>query len=430
MKIVAAAAGSNKKPAKANVALKKAGFEYMLFDLRKFCSEYLLDNKEKCYQGYLEEKGVSTEERIFLSEEPYRMEEAVRSHLEHMKKLLLKNIAGYAPTLPVNTKRNDLDDLIKTLTAESFRVCKQAGCKYLIIDPVVKMTRGQDTFETNTEFYLLFAEKAKEFDMKILIKNGYSIFNGRFARGYMADMHKFKDFIDRLNRKAGADIYAVCLDVGVCNLLGQNIYEMLLELGSRVEAVIMRENDGVRDSSFLPFTVGGSKDSGKDWAEIINGLRNIRFDGLLIFDLSGQRKLVSHLLWDELTRYMKRLADFLYWQINMEHVIRRYESRVLFGAGNMCRNYMKNYGDKYPPLFTCDNNAKLWGTEFCGLEVKSPEALKDLPEDCGIFICNIYYREIEEQLHVMGIDKNIEYFNDEYMPSFYHDRLDMTERER
>ena len=92
----------------------------------------------------------------------------------------------------------------------------------------------------------------------------------------------------------------------------------------------------------------------------------------------------------------------------------------------MCRNYMKCYGAIYPPLFTCDNNQALWGTSFCGLEVKSPEALKDLPDDCGVFICNLYYREIEAQLRAMGV-KHIEYFNDEYMSSYYFDRFHRDE---
>ena len=84
---------------------------------------------------------------------------------------------------------------------------------------------------------------------------------------------------------------------------------------------------------------------------------------------------------------------------------------------------MRCYGGKYPPLFVCDNNPETWGTIFEGLEVKSPEALKRLPRDCCVVICNIFYREIETQLHEMGIE-NIGYFNDEYMPSFYFDRLD------
>ena len=39
---------------------------------------------------------------------------------------------------------------------------------------------------------------------------------------------------------------------------------------------------------------------------------------------------------------------------------------------------------------------------------------------------NIYYQEIEEQLRNMQISNPIEYFNDEYMPSFYYDRLEMA----
>lgn len=89
----------------------------------------------------------------------------------------------------------------------------------------------------------------------------------------------------------------------------------------------------------------------------------------------------------------------------------------------MCRNYMKCYGEKYPPLFICDNNVGLWGTSFEGLEVRNPEELKSLPTDCTVVICNVYYREIEAQLKELGV-KSIGYFNDEYMPSFYFDRLE------
>lgn len=92
----------------------------------------------------------------------------------------------------------------------------------------------------------------------------------------------------------------------------------------------------------------------------------------------------------------------------------------------MCRNYMKNYGEEFPPLFTCDNNSSRWGEEFCGLTIKAPEELKKLPPDCAVFICNVYYREIEAQLRSMGIKNPIEYFNDEYMPTFYTERIDMA----
>ena len=62
------------------------------------------------------------------------------------------------------------------------------------------------------------------------------------------------------------------------------------------------------------------------------------------------------------------------------------------------------------------------GTQFCGLDVKSPEALKNLPKDCGVYICNVYYREIEQQLKRIGYRK-YRVFNDEYLSSYYENRL-------
>ena len=59
--------------------------------------------------------------------------------------------------------------------------------------------------------------------------------------------------------------------------------------------------------------------------------------------------------------------------------------------------------------------------------MEPPERLRDLPPGAAIFICNVYYREIEAQLRGMGLSNPIEYFNDEYMPSFYFDRLEEQE---
>ena len=57
------------------------------------------------------------------------------------------------------------------------------------------------------------------------------------------------------------------------------------------------------------------------------------------------------------------------------------------------------------------------------MEIKNPQVLRDLPDDVCVFICNVYYREIEAQLRELGV-KNIAFFNDEYMPTFHYDRLE------
>ena len=157
---------------------------------------------------------------------------------------------------------------------------------------------------------------------------------------------------------------------------------------------------------------------------LIRGLREIGYDEQLVLNLEDTAAAFSPLLRPALLQLAKSVGDYLKWQIEIENLLKSYSSIVLFGAGNMCRNYMKCYGEKYPPLFTCDNNKELWGTSFCGLEVRAPECLKELPADCAIFICNIYYREIEQQLREMELKNPIEFFNDEYMPTYYFDRLE------
>lgn len=142
----------------------------------------------------------------------------------------------------------------------------------------------------------------------------------------------------------------------------------------------------------------------------------------MIIEFRGTIVSFAPLFRPSLYQLVRKVGDYFKWQIQMENNLKNYKKFILFGAGNMCRNYMKCYGEKYPPLFTCDNNPKLWGTIFEGLEVKSPMSLRELPQDCAVIICNIYYREIEVQLKELGVE-NISYFNDEYMPSFYYDRL-------
>lgn len=350
---------------------------------------------------------------------------------------LLRDCAGsgvpfYAmrmPRLSWDTKRTDLNDLMLRIGQEGISACVDV-CNDIVIQPLFAGIPGEKLWKENHGYYAALGQTAKQAGVRILMENQCGCVNGRLIRGVCADAAVAAAWIDTLNGEFGEELFGFCLDTGTCNLCRQDMGEMAAALGDRVKAVLIRECDGVRQADRLPFTGRSAAGQDADWPGLIKGLRKIAFDGILIVDAGDTLKGFSHLLRPQVYSLICATADYLRWQISMEQSMQKYRRIVLFGAGNMCRNYMKNYGDKYPPLFTCDNNAKLWGTEFCGLEVKNPEALRELPEDCGIFICNIYYREIEEQLHAMGIDKNIEYFNDEYMPSFYPDRLDMTERER
>lgn len=322
----------------------------------------------------------------------------------------------YAPS----ADPEDIGEDYRALIGEYISFCGREGVKYLLIQPIQGKESAQ-AWERNHDFYSGIAKEAQKCNVRILLKNRYKIIGGHLVRGVCAEPFEAAEWVDRLNAEAGADTFGFCMDAGICNLCGNDMYEFAAMLGRRIKAVIVRDSDGHNDMAMLPFSLAQT-----DWTGLIRGLREIGYDDELIVNFSGTANAFSPLLRPTLFRLGKETGDYFRWQIQLEQNLKKYGSIVLFGAGNMCRNYMKCYGEKYPPLFTCDNNPRLWGISFCGLEVKNPEALKELPEDCGVYICNVYYREIESQLKEMGV-RNIEYFNDEYMPTFYFDRLEREE---
>lgn len=331
-------------------------------------------------------------------------------------------LVARAPRLIGNTKCTNVNDFLIRFTEESIRLSGKAGCRYHIVPPLLVGVKRGEEWEINREYYLGFAQTARENGVMILLENQCRSLNGHMVRGICSDGRIAAEWVDELNREVGEERFGFCVDIGVCNLCAQDMYEFIHILGKRVKAVIIRDCNGHDESSMLPFTCVSKRQSQTNWLSLIRGLREIVFDGVMVLDMEDTASAFSPLLRPQLLVLARSVMDFLNFQVKIERTLQKYKHIVLFGAGNMCRNFIKCYGEKYKPLFTCDNNRSLWGTEFCGLEVKPPEVLKDLPDDCGVFICNIYYREIEDQLKQMGVHE-IEFFNDEYMPSFYFDRI-------
>lgn len=412
---------NSKHPGQGMMDLANAGFDNVVLDLGMYCAGSDLENF-----GYEvpERKKALASDRMSVIKDPSNLEAALKTILYNVKEKGLQMTTAYAPTLLRNTKRTDLNDLLTDILEESIRVCGKIGCRYVVVRPLFAGIEPEETWQVNREFYLRLAKVAKESDVMILLENQCRDIGGHLVRGICADGRMAAEWIDRLNEECRVERFGFCMDVGVCSLYGQNMYEFACALEERIKMVILRDGDGHHESAMLPFTSVFQRKSRTDWLSLIRGLRAIGFDGQLALEITDTAAAFSPMLRPQMLSLAKATVDYFKWQIEIENQLKKYQSIVLFGAGNMCRNYMKCYGEKYPPLFTCDNNKSLWGTTFCGLEVKPPEALKEIAADCGIFICNIYYREIEKQLRDMDILNPVTFFNDEYMPSFYFNRLE------
>ncbi len=335
----------------------------------------------------------------------------------------LKSRIAVAPNFVKEQNIPNMEALKSDLVKECIQYAGKYGCDNMVVYPFDGDSL-EESMSINRDFYLSLVESAQKADINILVMNGLHNLNGHFLRGFCSESAQAVSFVDELNNKAGSEIFGFCLDVGVCNMVGQNLYDFVTTLGRHLKSLYLYENDGVHYNRLMPFFAANGAGSQFDWLNLIRGLRAVRFDGLAIMDFSTTMATLSQLLRPSMLEFAHKVAKYLEWQVDMEATLDKYSSRVLFGAGNMCRAYMKCYGEKYPPLYTCDNNSSVWGNEFCGLIIHNPEDLKSLPLDCAIFICNSYYDEIEQQLRDMGLKNPIESFNDEFMPSFHFTRLE------
>lgn len=316
-----------------------------------------------------------------------------------------------------------INDMSLKAAKKTVKLAEGSNCGYILVRPLWDGISRDKLREKNLEYYKKIASACTKPETVILIPNTARLLNGHWMRGFLTEERESVSFLDELC--AFDDRFRYCLDVSAASVCGKDFRELLVTLGGRVEAVLLADCDGNDIKHLLPFSCGQAT----DWLGLIRGLREISFDGVLVMDCADGSNAFPLIIRQKFFEMARETAEYFKWQIGLETAMKKYDHIVLFGAGNMCRNYIKNFGEKYPPIFTCDNNKNLWGNDFEGIIVHSPEDLLKLddPDHTGIFICNMYYTEIRKQLEDMGI-KNIEYFSDEFLSLYNYDRLDMIER--
>ena len=399
-----------------NFGLKKfvrSGLKAGNLDLS--CFDWLFDTSK------IQEKKLYATQTLewILVEKPKKIEDFITSYIKSCKTM---GISLPIVIMPSCSEPQKYLGRYEIFLDSCIKICGKFGITSIVVPPL------PGGWKNNEAFYGSLSRRAKSTELQILLMNIPRNYNGHYSRGICCDAIEAAQWIDRLNQECERERFGFFMDMRCCNACGQNMYEFAVVLGERVKGVRVSDNDGQTLSSLIPFSSVLQRQSKVDWLSFFRGMRKIEFDGILLVDASDSVAVLSTLLKTEFLRYEKRIGEYLRFQIELEKSIGKYSKRVLFGAGNMCRNYMKCYGETYPPLFTCDNNSALWGTQFEGLTIHDPEDLKKLPDDCAIFICNLYYEEIQEQIESMGLNNPIEWFNDEYLPTRYTDWFDASDR--
>lgn len=82
------------------------------------------------------------------------------------------------------------------------------------------------------------------------------------------------------------------------------------------------------------------------------------------------------------------------------------EQAALYGLGNAGKSMASHLKERYEIAFWVDGNERLWGTEYAGIPVCSPERILEYPGKIIVTTTDTYFEEISEFLLRAGIGKN------------------------
>lgn len=251
---------------------------------------------------------------------------------------------------------------------------------------------------------------------EIYIENGYVRGNnGDVTYSEFSDWRHLTELVKKCNNILGRQQFGICLNMGYMNLLGQNPRKMIAGTAEYLKVFHMNDNDGKRDMHQIPysFTTGRGALS-TDLYRAIGQLIAIGYEGYLIFDTTGVFRRIPLDLQDAFLDILNGLDRVWEDEFHFEDKLNQPGKKIiLFGAGAMAKTYLDQWEEKYPPAFLIDNNSEIWGVVRGGYEIKSPEAILEIPEDERIvLICNMYYDAVAKQLNEMGV--RYDYFWDQY----------------
>lgn len=296
------------------------------------------------------------------------------------------------------------------LSSDSVKSAVEAGAQYIVAE-----TRGLSTVDKLVAAVDNNIELIRKCGLCLLVENS-NLYNGKhYIYGPFSEGKKLCDIVEGLRQHVHYDNIGICADIGVANVLGSNLKTFTKDCMRYLALIHMNDNDGVTDMAQMPFTFTvGRGTRATDIFRVIGILIQYDYNGYIVFNNRGTWEVTPRQLHHSMVRLMEGMTAE--WQKEYrfkESIADRDRKLVLFGGGNMFRDYMISFGDKYPPEFIVDNDKNSWGQERLGITVKSPEEILAIPADKrNVWICNMNYDIIGKQLEGMGIEYNC--FIDQY----------------
>ncbi|MBR5060197.1 MAG: sugar phosphate isomerase/epimerase [Clostridia bacterium] len=198
------------------------------------------------------------------------------------RKYGLENFQAHAPFPSCVFGDDEYNEFMLRVLEKTIEAAHYIGCRRLVVHPFFygydhKLPAAEER-AFNIKCYSRLIETARRNDVIICLENMFSAYRGRITAGCCSDISEACDYVDTLNEIAGERRFAFCLDTGHLFLLGLDVYDAMIKLGSRIEAFHVHDNDGRSDLHIAPYM------GVIDWNKFIKGLRDIGFDSTMSFE--------------------------------------------------------------------------------------------------------------------------------------------------
>lgn len=287
--------------------LREAGFSCADFSL----NAYLLNLD--IYDAHLNaffDADIEELERFFTPHKQGAARAGVRIHQMHMP---------YPIFVPGGTDEANAY-LWQQVAPKSVRICAFFGCRYLVVHgfKLARELGSEDAEWAQTEKLIHFlAPLARELGVTLCVENLYSGLGSHILEGPCCNARKMAARIDRINAQYGAEVLGFCFDTGHANLVGIDMEDFVMVLGSRLKVLHLHDNDGIADLHQIPYTFTRTREntSSTDWPGLLRGLRAIHYDGVLNFETAPVLTSFPAEMEEEVLRFLARIGRYFSEQV-------------------------------------------------------------------------------------------------------------------
>lgn len=180
-------------------------------------------------------------------------------------------------------KMDEYNNKVRPKLINAIKAAGLVGAKQIIVHPIdCTWVDGVEHKKFNIDFYNALIPYCKKYNIKIALENiwEYANIKGELTRIIIPnvsgkDLAEYYDALD-------PEYFAVCLDIGHCDLVGEKAEDVIVALGhDRLHALHVHDNDGKADLHTLPYL------GTFDWDAIMGALKKIDYDGVLTFEVGG-----------------------------------------------------------------------------------------------------------------------------------------------